>query len=77
MEFSRLVKSILHKEQTATVNPNPMLVEELARALGNVTIVHKGNTDIISNGKFTENCGSGGCPRRCGGQGDLLAGRPQ
>lgn len=44
--------------------PDPQLVGEVARALGGVTIVHKGSTDFISNGKFTEDCSSDGCPRR-------------
>lgn len=74
MEFSRLVKSVLLKDQSPTVNPNPMLVEELAKTLGHITVIHKGNHDIISNGTFTESCSTGGSPRRCGGQGDLLSG---
>lgn len=74
MEFSRLVKSVLLKDEAPTVNPDPKLVEELARALGHITVVHKGNHDIISNGIFTETCSTEGSPRRCGGQGDLLSG---
>jgi len=33
-----------------------------------------GAHDIISNGLYTETCDAVGSPRRCGGQGDLLAG---
>jgi NAD(P)H-hydrate repair Nnr-like enzyme with NAD(P)H-hydrate dehydratase domain len=33
-----------------------------------------GTNDIISNGLYTETCDAIGSPRRCGGQGDLLAG---
>jgi len=74
MEFSRLVKSVLNRDEPPNVSPDPKLVEELAQGLGNVTVIHKGSADLISNGKFTEKCASGGSPRRCGGQGDLLAG---
>ena len=43
---------------------DPQLVAEVSRALGGVTIVHKGSTDYISNGKFTEECSADGCHRR-------------
>jgi len=46
----------------------------LAAAMGHITILHKGCPDLISNGKVTEDCGLGGSPRRCGGQGDVLSG---
>jgi len=74
MEFSRLVKSILGRDVQPSVQPDPKLVAELSTALGNITVVHKGTQDIISNGIYTEICDTPGCPRRCGGQGDLLAG---
>jgi len=74
MEFSRLVKSVLKRESPPTVTPDPQLVQELAAGLGNLTVVHKGATDLVSDGRWTEECGAGGSPRRCGGQGDLLSG---
>lgn len=74
MEFSRLVKAVLHKDVAPAVNPDPRLVEDLATAMGHITILHKGCPDLISNGKVTEDCGLGGSPRRCGGQGDVLSG---
>ncbi len=40
------------------------LIAEVAKALGGVTIVHKGAYDIISNGKIIEECQEDGCPRR-------------
>ena len=43
---------------------DPEAISEVAHALGGVTIVHKGSVDVISNGKFTENCTDDGCPRR-------------
>lgn len=74
-EFSRLVHSVLKRgDVSPSVHPDPQLVAEVSRALGGVTVVHKGSTDFISNGKFTEECSADGCPRRCGGQGDLLSG---
>jgi len=75
MEFSRLVHSVLKKANVPpTVHPDPEQISEVSQALGGVTIVHKGSNDVISNGKFTEHCTEDGCPRRCGGQGDLLSG---
>jgi len=50
-------------------------VGDLARKLGNVTIVQKGQEDVVGNGLTEEyKCSEKGSPRRCGGQGDLLAG---
>jgi len=74
MEFSRLVKAVLHRDVAPAVSPDPRLVEDLASRMGNLTVLHKGCPDLISNGKVTEECAAGGSPRRCGGQGDVLAG---
>lgn len=75
MEFSRLVHTVLKRgDVKPSSSPDPEMVNEVSRALGGVTIVHKGSIDIISNGKHTESCVDEGCPRRCGGQGDILAG---
>ena len=46
----------------------------LSKALGNVTIVHKGATDVITDGRKMTMSDAPGCKRRCGGQGDLLSG---
>ncbi|XP_028044643.1 ATP-dependent (S)-NAD(P)H-hydrate dehydratase [Monomorium pharaonis] len=78
MEFSRLLKAVLDK----TVLPASVVkvadVKHVAEALGkNVIILHKGAKDVIVDGhKGTEivSCGLAGSGRRCGGQGDLLAG---
>ncbi|OAD56727.1 ATP-dependent (S)-NAD(P)H-hydrate dehydratase [Eufriesea mexicana] len=78
MEFSRLVKGVLDKN----ILPTPMAkandVKHLADVLGkNVVVLHKGAKDVIADGhKGTEavSCGLAGSGRRCGGQGDLLAG---
>lgn len=49
-------------------------VAEVASALGGVTVLLKGEVDIVSDGRTTLEVGFRGCPRRCGGQGDVLAG---
>lgn len=49
-------------------------VTKLSLALDGVTILRKGKTDIISNGKLQAECSVEGSFRRCGGQGDILAG---
>jgi len=74
MEFSRLVKAVLQRDVSPSVSPDPRLVEDLASRMGNITILHKGHPDLITNGMMTEECGLGGSPRRCGGQGDVLSG---
>lgn len=74
MEFSRLVKAVLQRDVAPCVSPDPRLVEDLANSMGNITVLHKGAPDLISNGRVTEECVAAGSPRRCGGQGDVLAG---
>ena len=46
----------------------------LAKALEGVTILSKGQVDIISNGEYICYASKHGNPRRCGGQGDILSG---
>ena len=48
----------------------------VARALGGVTVVKKGPVDLISDGTgdVLAVAGEPGCPRRCGGLGDVLSG---
>ena len=58
--------------QTVDAERNP--VARIRRALGNPIILLKGRTDIITNGTEVRTCSEEGSPRRCGGQGDLLAG---
>lgn len=53
---------------------DPKSVKKLAAALGGVTIVRKGQFDVISDGKKLVQCTRSGGLRRCGGQGDVLAG---
>ncbi|KAG7188949.1 hypothetical protein KM043_008548 [Ampulex compressa] len=78
MEFSRLAKAVLEKSSPPVPMPKGTDVKHLAEALGkNVVVLHKGAKDVIADGhKGTEtvSCGLAGSGRRCGGQGDLLAG---
>ena len=55
--------------------PTPEL-RDVCRALGNVTILQKDSVDRICNAAIEKEatCAEAGCPRRCGGQGDILAG---
>ena len=47
---------------------------ELARRLGNVTLLVKGATDYVTNGSASVVGSEPGSGRRCGGQGDILSG---
>lgn len=49
-------------------------VKRLSMLLDGVTVVRKGKTDLISNGLIQAECSLEGSFRRCGGQGDILAG---
>ena len=73
-EFSRLARGILNLEVPPSLLPDPHTVSQLARALGHLTVLHKGTEDVISDGRTVELGLSAGSPRRCGGQGDLLTG---
>ena len=73
VEFDRLYSSVFRTENKNNEDPKS-IVEELAKTLGNITIIRKGPEDIVSNGKHTFTCNEIGSPRRCGGQGDLLGG---
>ncbi|XP_003737248.1 ATP-dependent (S)-NAD(P)H-hydrate dehydratase [Galendromus occidentalis] len=70
-EFKDLYEAVFQKKCESVT---PDAVEELAAKLGNVTILSKGPTDIISDGKSLTVTDEQGSPRRCGGQGDVLAG---
>ncbi|KAI8850447.1 Ribokinase-like protein [Chytridium lagenaria] len=65
-EFRRLCEKMNLKGSDATA-------ENLSRSLG-VTVFEKGGTDVITDGSVTLRCDEQGSPRRCGGQGDVLAG---
>ncbi|KAM6180069.1 ATP-dependent (S)-NAD(P)H-hydrate dehydratase isoform 2-T2 [Erethizon dorsatum] len=72
MEFSRLHQAVLSGPVDSTDPRGSVL--RLSRALGNVTVVLKGEHDLISDGQQVLECSLEGSSRRCGGQGDLLSG---
>ncbi|XP_022084505.1 ATP-dependent (S)-NAD(P)H-hydrate dehydratase-like [Acanthaster planci] len=72
VEFNRLYRNVVgHEADPREPVGNTM---RLSQKLGNVTVVMKGENDIISNGINVLVCCGDGSSRRCGGQGDILAG---
>ncbi|XP_075236968.1 NAD(P)HX dehydratase [Lycorma delicatula] len=72
VEFKRLTKAIL---QSDCQKPERDQLSELSQSLGkNVTVVLKGQVDLITQKDLTICCTTEGSPRRCGGQGDMLSG---
>ncbi|KAI1394178.1 Ribokinase-like protein [Hypoxylon trugodes] len=77
VEFGRLWKGIKPSSSSPEANSgadSPNQVEALSKALGGVTIVQKGGTDLISNGGTTLKVDLRGGLKRSGGQGDTLTG---
>lgn len=72
MEFTRLYEAMLTEPVDASDQHGSVL--RLSQAMGNITIVQKGEWDLISDGDKVFVCTHEGSNRRCGGQGDLLAG---
>jgi len=72
VEFIRLYGSVL-KEKPVAQHVNGEHVKKLSSALG-VTILCKGQVDVIACGDSVVFCDIEGSPRRCGGQGDILSG---
>ncbi|XP_043196247.1 ATP-dependent (S)-NAD(P)H-hydrate dehydratase-like isoform X2 [Amphibalanus amphitrite] len=72
-EFGRLYKAVLH-EELAVAHYGEQHVRALSRELGDVAIVRKGRDDAVVCGDTALWCSEPGSLRRCGGQGDLLAG---
>ncbi|XP_041128615.1 ATP-dependent (S)-NAD(P)H-hydrate dehydratase-like [Polyodon spathula] len=72
MEFSRLYEAVCR--DAVDSSDNQRNVVRLSQAMGNVTIVQKGEKDIISDGDKVIVCSHEGSSCRCGGQGDLLSG---
>lgn len=71
VEFGRLAKS--QNIDPSKGDPSK-LCEQLATALGGVTIIQKGKVDYISNGTHTLIADNEGGLKRSGGQGDTLTG---
>ncbi|XP_024609784.1 ATP-dependent (S)-NAD(P)H-hydrate dehydratase isoform X1 [Neophocaena asiaeorientalis asiaeorientalis] len=72
VEFSRLAEAVLGDPLDG--RDRYRSVQRLSQALGNVTVVQKGEQDVISDGGQALTCSRQGSGRRCGGQGDLLSG---
>lgn len=72
MEFSRLYEAVIR--DPVDTNDNNGCVLRLSQSMGNLTIVQKGERDLISDGEKVLVCSHEGSSRRCGGQGDLLSG---
>ncbi|XP_012320182.1 ATP-dependent (S)-NAD(P)H-hydrate dehydratase isoform X2 [Aotus nancymaae] len=72
MEFSRLYDAVFRGPVDSDDRHGSVL--RLSQALGNVTVVQKGEHDILSDGQQVLVCSQEGSSRRCGGQGDLLSG---
>ncbi|KAM4731340.1 ATP-dependent (S)-NAD(P)H-hydrate dehydratase isoform 2-T2 [Anableps anableps] len=72
MEFTRLFEALHHEPMNSSDHQRSVL--QLSGAMGNLTLVLKGEQDLISDGSKVYSCNVEGSGRRCGGQGDLLSG---
>uniref|UniRef100_A0A3B3X0W8 ATP-dependent (S)-NAD(P)H-hydrate dehydratase n=1 Tax=Poecilia mexicana TaxID=48701 RepID=A0A3B3X0W8_9TELE len=70
MEFTRLFEALHHEPMNSSDHQRSVM--QLSAAMGNLTLVLKGEQDLISDGIYS--CSVEGSGRRCGGQGDLLSG---
>lgn len=73
VEFARLCKALGVDAEGEGVDKEGVCAK-LAETLGGVTVVQKGQRDLISNGKQTLVCDVPGGLKRSGGQGDTLTG---
>nr|GMD88307.1 ATP-dependent (S)-NAD(P)H-hydrate dehydratase [Ipomoea batatas] len=71
-EYKRLVQSVLNSEVNDENGTEQL--KSLVNGIGGVTILRKGKSDLISDGKTVSSVSIYGSPRRCGGQGDILSG---
>uniref|UniRef100_A0A3Q1EAY7 ATP-dependent (S)-NAD(P)H-hydrate dehydratase n=1 Tax=Acanthochromis polyacanthus TaxID=80966 RepID=A0A3Q1EAY7_9TELE len=69
MEFTRLYEAL-----PMDSSDYQRSVLQLSVAMGNLTLVLKGEQDLITDGNKVYSCSLEGSGRRCGGQGDLLSG---
>jgi len=79
--IEKLMKSAHNQSGSNFTSPELVCSDELAHhtaelacAMKHVTLVRKGTIDIISDGHRVLYCAEPGAPKRCGGQGDFLAG---
>ncbi|XP_050048787.1 ATP-dependent (S)-NAD(P)H-hydrate dehydratase [Dermacentor andersoni] len=71
-ELERLCNAVLGVRAAAPDRAEA--ARQLARGLGNVTVLAKGSEDVVTDGRVSLYCREQGSPRRCGGQGDILSG---
>ncbi|XP_021731075.1 ATP-dependent (S)-NAD(P)H-hydrate dehydratase isoform X2 [Chenopodium quinoa] len=74
-EYKRLVQKVLNCEVNEEESSAELL--SLVKGIGGVTVLRKGNSDLICDGDAVCSVSIFGSPRRCGGQGDILSGRPK
>ncbi|CAB1347346.1 unnamed protein product [Coregonus sp. 'balchen'] len=72
MEFTRLYEAMHHEPLDSSDHQRSAM--ELSVAMGNLTVILKGEEDLITDGNKVILCRQEGSGRRCGGQGDLLSG---
>ena len=74
-EYGRLVAALGPDGASDTADEDATFAA-IARRLAGPTVVRKGPTDLISDGQAEAifECAERGCLKRCGGQGDVLAG---
>ncbi|XP_068185134.1 ATP-dependent (S)-NAD(P)H-hydrate dehydratase isoform X2 [Antennarius striatus] len=72
MEFSRLFEALHHQPMDGSDQQRNVM--QLSVVMGNLTVVLKGEQDLITDGTKVISCSVEGSGRRCGGQGDLLSG---
>uniref|UniRef100_A0A667X1N3 ATP-dependent (S)-NAD(P)H-hydrate dehydratase n=1 Tax=Myripristis murdjan TaxID=586833 RepID=A0A667X1N3_9TELE len=72
MEFTRLYEALHHEPMDSSDHQRSAM--QLSVAMGNLTVVLKGEQDVITDGNKVISCSVEGSGRRCGGQGDLLSG---
>ncbi|XP_029314831.1 ATP-dependent (S)-NAD(P)H-hydrate dehydratase isoform X1 [Cottoperca gobio] len=72
MEFTRLYEALHHEPMD--ISDLQRSIMQLSVAMGNLTVVLKGEQDLITDGSKVISCSIEGSGRRCGGQGDLLSG---
>uniref|UniRef100_A0AAV1UV15 ATP-dependent (S)-NAD(P)H-hydrate dehydratase n=1 Tax=Peronospora matthiolae TaxID=2874970 RepID=A0AAV1UV15_9STRA len=74
MEYARLCATTRLVPDVDIAKAAKIPPAELSKALGYPVVIRKGSVDTISDGTITVENKEHGCPRRCGGQGDIVAG---
>ncbi|KAH7488222.1 hypothetical protein PRIC1_007659 [Phytophthora ramorum] len=74
MEYARLCATTQLLPSIDIAEAAKIPPAQLSEALGFPVIIQKGSADTFSDGAITLTNNEFGCPRRCGGQGDVLSG---